>query len=242
MILAANRDERTDRPWDPPASWWPDQPDVVGGRDRSAGGTWMAVNGAGVVACVLNRPGSLGPEPGKRSRGVLPRLALAQTTLAAAVDAIMHIAWEEFRSFNLVLADAEGAIFQRASGAGPVETFPLSPGVHMITAHDPDDPESPRVARHLPRFRAAPPPDPASGAWDSWTEILADRSGPPGSEINVPERAGFGTVCASLLAIPRAGAPIWLFAAGPPDRSAFAPVSLSRVSPRPVNPRPVNPR
>ncbi len=226
LILAANRDERTDRPWDPPAAWWPEQPDLVGGRDRSAGGSWMAVNGAGVVACVLNRAGSLGPAPGKRSRGELPGLALAQKSAAAAVAVIAAIGWEEFRAFNLVLADAEGTIFQRASGDGPVESFPLSPGVHMITARDPDDPESPRVARFLPRFRAAPPPDPAAGDWDGWTKILADRSGPPGSEINVPARAGFGTLCASLLAIPQAGAPIWLFAAGPPDRAAFEPVSL----------------
>ncbi len=222
--MAANRDERTDRAWDPPAAWWPGQPDLIGGRDRTAGGTWMAVNGAGVVACVLNRPGSLGPAPGKQSRGILPRLALAHPTAAAAANAVAAIAWEKFRSFNLVLADANDTLFLRASGSGPIESFSLPPGVHMVTARDPDDEESPRVARYLPRFREAPPPDPAAGNWDAWKTILADRSGPPGSEINVPERAGFGTVCASLLALPRTGLPIWLFAAGPPDRTPFRPV------------------
>ena len=39
-LLAANRDERLDRPWDPPAEWWPDRLGMVGGRDRDAGGTW----------------------------------------------------------------------------------------------------------------------------------------------------------------------------------------------------------
>ena len=76
LLMAANRDERIDRAWDPPAAHWPDRPGIVGGRDRSAGGTWMAANGAGVVAAVLNRPGSLGPAPGKRSRGELPLVAL----------------------------------------------------------------------------------------------------------------------------------------------------------------------
>ncbi len=228
LILAANRDERTDRPWDPPAAWWPEQPDLIGGRDRTAGGTWMAINSAFVVACVLNRPGSLGPAPGKRSRGVLPRLALAGTiTAAAAAKVIAAASREEFRSFNLVLADREGAIFQRASGSGAIESFLLPPGVHMITAHDPDDEESPRVARYLGRFRAAPPPNPEADEWEAWKTILADRTGPPGSEINVPERAGFGTVSASLLALPRHGRPIWLFAAGPPDRAPFRPVKLA---------------
>ena len=86
-ILGANRDEKLHRAWDPPAAWWPDRPGVVGGRDREAGGTWMAANATGVVAAVLNRPGSLGPAPGKRSRGELPLLALERATaeVAAAV-------------------------------------------------------------------------------------------------------------------------------------------------------------
>ncbi|MBD0276211.1 MAG: NRDE family protein, partial [Acetobacteraceae bacterium] len=88
VVLGANRDERLDRAWDPPAAWWPDRPGVVGGRDRDAGGTWMAANGAGVVAAVLNRPGSLGRAPGKRSRGELPLMALERGTAEAAAGVI----------------------------------------------------------------------------------------------------------------------------------------------------------
>lgn len=224
-MLAANRDERVDRPWDPPAGWWPGAPDVIGGRDRSGGGTWMAMNGHGVLACILNRPGSLGPAPGKRSRGELPLLALKEQSATAAAATIAKIDAEDYRSFNMVLADREGAIFQSSEGFGAIATARLPPGVHMATAHDADDWESPRIARHLPRFRAAAPPDPAAGDWRAWVAILADRSGPEGSEINVPERAGFGTVCSALVAVPEAGPPIFLFAAGPPDRAAFVPVS-----------------
>lgn len=223
-MLAANRDERIDRAWDPPAAWWQEQPDVVGGRDRSAGGTWMAMNGSGVIACVLNRPGSLGPAAGKKSRGMLPLAALAARDAKGAATIIAEIDASAFRSFNLVLADRRGGIFQRSEGAGPIATWTLEPGVHMVTARDPDDPESPRIMRHLERFREAAVPRPETGDWAAWREILADRSGLAGSEINVPERSGFGTVCSSLAAIPRAGKPIWLFAAGPPDRAEFLPV------------------
>ena len=76
LVLAANRDEMLNRAWDPPAGHWPDRPGIIAGRDRSGGGTWMGVNRDGVVAAVLNRPGSLGPAAGKRSRGELPLLAL----------------------------------------------------------------------------------------------------------------------------------------------------------------------
>ena len=63
LMLAANRDERLDREWDPPGDYGPDYPGVIAGRDRSGGGTWMGVNRHGVVATVLNRQGSLGPAP-----------------------------------------------------------------------------------------------------------------------------------------------------------------------------------
>jgi uncharacterized protein with NRDE domain len=224
LALAANRDEMLDRAWDLPAAHWPDQPGITAGRDRSGGGTWMGVNRNGVAAAVLNRPGSLGPAAGKRSRGDLPLLALAHRTAGEAAAAVTALDAGAWRSFNLVLADREGAIFVRGLGHGRPEARPLAPGLHMVTAHDPDDLESPRVARHLARFQEAdqpePAPDPILG-WQAWRDILADRTGEPGEQINVVPRGGFGTVCSSLLAIPRAGPPVWLFAAGPPHEAPF---------------------
>jgi hypothetical protein len=219
LILAANRDERVDRAWDPPAAWWPKEPGVVAGRDRTGGGTWMGVNDHGVVAAVLNRQGSLGPAVGKRSRGELPLMALEHATAAAAAQSITALDAGQWRGFNLVLADKSGAIFVRGAGHGRPRAIPLSPGLHMVTAHDPNDPESPRVARHLSRFQRAEPPSP--GDWRAWIEILSDRSGDAGEQINVIPRAGFGTVCSSLLALPDAGPPVWLFAPGAPHETAF---------------------
>ena len=66
LLLAANRDELRTRPSRPPARHWPDRPQVRGGLDVTAGGTWLGVNDDGLVAAVLNRRGTLGPEPGKR--------------------------------------------------------------------------------------------------------------------------------------------------------------------------------
>lgn len=210
------------RAWDSPGPFWPG---VVAGRDRTAGGTWLGLNAAGVIAGVLNRPGSLGPAPGKRSRGELPLIALQQGSARRAADAVMALNAGEFRSFNLVLADRDGAIVVRGLGQGRPDAIPLGSGVHMITAHDPDDPTSPRVARHLPRFRAASPPE--VDGWKSWREILADRSGEAREQINVTPRAGFGTVCSALVGLRAEGPPEFLFAAGPPDAAAFEPVVLT---------------
>ena len=229
LVLAANRDELLARPWDPPAAYWPEQPDVVAGRDRSAGGTWMGVNRRGVVATVLNRPGSLGSAAGKRSRGELPLLALRSESAGAAGAAIAKLDAGQYRTFNMVLADRGGAVFVRGLGEGRPELWNLPPGIHMVTAHDPDDPASPRVARHLPRFRAASLPDPAE--WEAWRGILADRSGPTASQINVAPVGGFGTVCSSLVFLPASGEPVWLFAAGPPHGARFELVRVAGSHP-----------
>lgn len=224
VMLAANRDERLDRAWDPPASWWRERPGVVAGRDRTAGGTWMGANRHGLVAAVLNRPGSLGPAPGKRSRGELPLLALEHDSAAAAAKAIAALDAGFWRSFNLVLADRSGALVLRGLGRGRAETLALAPGLHMVTAHDPDDMASPRVARHLPRFAAAPAPE--SDAWAGWHAILADRGGSAAEQINVVPRGGFGTVCSARLSLGAAGETRWWFAAGPPETAPFASVAL----------------
>ena len=226
LVFAANRDERLDRTWDPPAAWWPERPGVIAGRDHGAGGTWMGVNRYGVVAAVLNRQGSLGPAPGKRTRGKLPLIALGAKSAREAAQTLAARDAGQWRSFNLVVGDATGAVFLRGLGQGRLQPQPLRPGLHMVTAHDPDDWESPRVARHLPRFAAAERPDPPR--WGSWPALLADRGGAPAEQLNVVPRGGFGTVCASLLAIPAVGPISWLFAAGPPHTAPFVSVRIEQ--------------
>lgn len=230
LLLAANRDEMLDRAWDTPAAHWPERPGVIGGRDRLAGGTWLAINRAGVVASVLNRQGSLGPKLGKRSRGELPLIALAEDTAEAAAAAITRLDAGEWRRFNMVIADRDGAYFLRGLATGAPHAERLAPGLVMVTARDPNDLTSPRVARHLPRLAAAPVPVPPD-QWESWRTILADRSGAIESQFTIAPQGGFGTVSSSLLALPNADAPgslapVWLFAPGPPDIAAFTPVAL----------------
>ena len=222
LLVGANRDEMVDRPFDPPAAHWPERPDVVGGRDRLAGGTWLAVNAACVVAGVLNRPGALGPEAGKRSRGVLPLIALDHRTAEGAAAALRALDAAAWRPFNLVVADRRHAFFCRGIGGARAAVVPLVPGVHMVTAHDPDDETSPRIARHLPRFRAAPPPGPPD--WSSWTDLLADDAPPREAAIAIRPIGGFATTSSALVAIGQK--PVFLFANGFPGDVSYAPVVL----------------
>src|ERR1700743_257195 len=84
ILIAATRDERLDRPWLFSAAHWAGPPDIMAGQDELAGGSWLGMNATGVVAAVLNREGTLGPEAGKRSRG---ELVLDALDYADALDA-----------------------------------------------------------------------------------------------------------------------------------------------------------
>jgi uncharacterized protein with NRDE domain len=69
IVIAANRDEFYDRPTRP-LHIWDDDPNIAGGRDLRAGGTWLAVTRDGRFAAVTNIRGNDGP-PNARSRGAL---------------------------------------------------------------------------------------------------------------------------------------------------------------------------
>ena len=181
----------------------------------------MALGPSGVLATVLNRPGSLGPADGKRSRGELPLHAVAFDSAAQAASALATLDASAWRPFNLVLADARDAFFLRGRGEGRPDVLHLGEGVTMVTAHDPNDLTSPRIRRHLPLFMDAAPPDPAAGAWQPWEAMLSDAgfgSGGIAEALRVPPVRGFGTVCSSLVALAADGRRRWRFcdtAAGP---------------------------
>jgi hypothetical protein len=242
LILGANRDEDVTRPWRPPARHWPDRPDVVAGLDELAGGTWMGLNDAGVVACILNRHGTLGPLAGKRSRGELVLEALDHADADAAAEALSHIDPGAYRPFNMIVADNTTAwwLALRQDGARvAVEAIP--PGTSMFTAGDRNDLAERRIAAFLPRLAAAEAPDPEAGTWEAWADLLASRASTeaPYHGMTFLLDSGFGTSSSSLLALPSAAAahddgrrPVWRFAAGPPDSAPFSPVDLDAPAAR----------
>jgi len=237
-LVAANRDEMSGRSWRPPARHWGEHPHVIAGIDDEAGGTWMGVNDDGVVAAVLNRPGSLGPAEGKRSRGELPLEALSHSEAKEAAEALAHLDGRAYRSFNLVIADALDAFWLRSTGdTSKIEANIIPPGLSMVTANDLNDRSSSRIARYLPKFQDAALPAPDRDDWLAWSELIgcreADDEASGRGAMTVGRQSGFGTVCSSLVALPgpdRFGEkPKWLFAKGPPDITPFEPVSFDKI-------------
>lgn len=239
VLIAANRDEMEDRPWTAPGRHWPDRPEVVAGQDTLAGGSWLGINDAGVVAGVLNRINSLGPAADKRSRGELVLDALDHNDAADAATAMGELDPAAYRPFNLAIADNRDAFWLRNTGDA-IDVLPIGEGLHMLTAHDMDDTGSDRIANHRPGFVEAAVPDPDGGpeTWEAWRRVLARRENWDGQikegAMNVTTDFGFGTVCSTFIALPAAESgegednrkPVFLFAAGRPDEAAFEPVAL----------------
>ncbi|MCB1971416.1 MAG: NRDE family protein [Geminicoccaceae bacterium] len=229
VLIAANRDELSTRPARPPGRYWEDRDEIRAGLDVEAGGSWFGVNDYGVMAAVLNRRGTLGPEAGKRSRGELVLEALDYADAEAAAAALAHLDPEGWRPFNLIIADNRDAFWIRHAGDGMLSSIPILNGVTMATAGELNDTDSARVRRYLPLFRSAEAPDPGKGDWSSWQLLLSSTSsetGDPRDAMCIRTDGAYGTVSSSLLALPAdiGDPPAWLFADGPPDRAAYEPV------------------
>ncbi len=235
LLLAANRDEQAGRPWAPPSRHWPDRDDVTAGLDRLAGGSWLGVNDTGVIAGMLNRRDSLGPDPLLRSRGELPLEALDHAEAKDAAEALAALDGRAWRSFNMVIADNCDAYWLKnlgSEGAGRIAVTEIPAGLSMLTALELNDLTSPRIAHFLPLFEAAPAPDPdhgETGEWGAWQALLASQDhGPgagPGDAMYIQADSGFGTLSTSLigLAAPETSNAhkIWLFCPAPLDQGGF---------------------
>jgi len=241
LIVAANRDEMIDRPWTPPDRHWPDRDNVTAGQDTLAGGTWLGVNDDGLIAGVLNRTGSLGPDPTLRSRGELPLEALDHAEATVAAEALGDLDPSAYRPFNLFVGDARQAFWISSVnefGEPGMRVNEIPVGLSILTDCDLNDVSSARVSRYLPEFRAAAAPtlgaDAAQDDFSAWITLLCakhtdEQAGTKGA-MNIARGDGFGTVSSSLMAIPSLALapqkPRWVFAAGAPDKAPFAPVLI----------------
>jgi len=133
LVIAANRDEAHSRP-SAAAHWWPDAPDVLAGRDLSAGGTWLGIDRFGRFAAVTNlRPqGGSGTAP--RSRGALVTGFLQGAEPAARYAERVAAEADAYGPFNLLVADQDALWF--VGTRSPARR--LEPGVHAVSNVEPD--------------------------------------------------------------------------------------------------------
>jgi hypothetical protein len=184
LLLGAVRDEFADRAWDPPARHWAGP--LVGGRDRVAGGTWLAVDPTvPAIAALLNGPRLPVPPDGHRpSRGALPLSALTLPlseltrwpvtgrTDSGSVGAQLT----RYDGFHLLRAATDRVDVWSWDGRA-MSHRGLEPGDHVVVNAGVDV-DTPLVDRLLARLASVPtPPDPrpeqpAAVAWGGWVDVL----------------------------------------------------------------------
>ncbi len=234
LVVAANRDERLDRPATS-LGVLRALPATLGGRDEVHGGTWLAVNRDGVVAGLTNTPGSA-RDATRRTRGELPlRLTLEASAEEAVALFAARIRCADYNPCWLLVGDRERLFCVTVAGNGAPAVTSLAPGIHVLE-NRPLVPVSPKAGR----VRAA-----LEGV-QGWRgealvgglqRVLAshDLPEPPSPEARdrptldaaCVHAGGYGTRSSSVVLVPPQGAPRVLASEGPPcetsliDRSAL---------------------
>lgn len=214
LIFAGNRDEFHARPA-APMGWWDDQPQILGGRDLQAGGTWLAVSRRGSFGVVTNFRDIERPLPGAPSRGTLITRYLAGKAEPGAFTKGLAPTANDYGGFNLLLADEQAMMY--ASNRLPGFSRTLTAGMHGLSNHLLDTPW-PKLELTRRRFERLlgfeqPPFDelfemlndrtpaedhllPDTGVGREWERLLS-------SPFIVSER--YGTRCSTVLRIGRDG-------------------------------------
>lgn len=149
LVVAANRDEFYHRPT-ALAARWPDAPQVIGGLDLEAGGTWLGATETGRFAAVTNvREPNMAK--GEHSRGALTRDFLLSET--PALDYAQQIDRSLFSGFNLLLGDGKTLVYSSNRNS---EARQLPPGIYGLSNHRLDSPW-PKLLKARERFADALP-------------------------------------------------------------------------------------
>ncbi|MFC7019074.1 MULTISPECIES: NRDE family protein [Haloarcula] len=226
VAFGANRDERLDRPSQPPSErQWGAR--VVAPSDEEAEGTWVGYNEHGLLAAVTNRwvDADLAAE---RSRGLLVRDALSHESAESAARAVEQATREaEYDGFNLLLADENAPVLFEWDGQLAVRN--LDPGVHVVVnvgadgdyripGHRPDVGE--RQAVNADRLRDHLQVQPGEDG-DAWLDRAAAAIGDHDFGVCV-HGDGFGTRSSSLITL--GARHTYRFADGPPCETEYRPV------------------
>jgi uncharacterized protein with NRDE domain len=106
LIVAANRDEFYDRKT-APAGYWPDHPQILGGRDLEAGGTWLAMNTYGRIGMVTNFRDPKNIRADAPSRGQLVTdFMLTPMSAQAYLESLLPVQ-AKYNGFNLITGNAD---------------------------------------------------------------------------------------------------------------------------------------
>ena len=186
VIAAANRDEFYDRPT-APAAPWPENPNVIAGRDLEHGGSWMGVTREGPkgpkFAALTNIRAPSEVRLDAPSRGALVADFLKGSLSAAEYLEVVRERGDVYNGYNLVLGDASALYwYSNRAGDDPRNGQPLEAGHIYGISNGLLDAPWPKVTRTKAQFASLL----CQGApEDAYFEMLADTTRAP--DMRLPE-------------------------------------------------------
>lgn len=207
VMLAFIRDEYISRPSLAPGRYWEDNPYIVAGQDLLGKGTWLGINDFGVFAAILDREGTLRnlQDRTSKSRGEIVLNILKCHSITNAASYLLDLNPSNYKGFNLIFGDCEKCFSANNIDSSRLSIKEVSEGLHMVTAFGLDNiKECYRTRTFFPTIIKTKLPDPTSGQWLSWLNILSIRakSNIYSGMCIIPDIVNsFGTVSSSLIAI-----------------------------------------
>ena len=243
LVVAANRDEHYARPSDPPGLR-SEQPRVVAGLDRRAGGTWLGVNEHGLLLGLTNQRSYEPADLAKRSRGEIVLSALQARSVDEVMERLVRLVPDDYNPFNLLFGDGETLHAAYAHKGTACIEFAVAPeGVHVLPNDRIGAPGFPKAERACALVKPA-----ARMPWSTLQPALAaalgDHALPPLAQVPAPptgaaldhEQArqlqaiclhgpGYGTCSSSIVALRPREVVHYLHADGPPCTATFREVT-----------------
>ncbi|MCS6808842.1 MAG: NRDE family protein [Bacteroidota bacterium] len=131
VVLAANRDEFIQRPTHQ-AHWWVYFPDVLGGMDLEAGGTWLGITRSGRFVAVTNVRDAHNINPDAPSRGELSYKFLTQNWTNEDFRLMLERRGRLYNGFNIIWGNlARHELFWYSNYATQHEV--IESGIHGIS-------------------------------------------------------------------------------------------------------------
>ena len=152
ILFGANRDERLDRPSEPPELRAQRPVAAVSPRDLKAGGTWLGINASDVLAAITNRFGKPA-DADRRSRGEVVDIALENDSAQSAAAAIAELSATDYNGFHLLCVDTREAHLVWSDGKTMSHTR-LEPGLIVLTERSLGAADNARKERVLGECRA----------------------------------------------------------------------------------------
>ncbi len=128
FIVAANRDEYYNRPTIA-ADFWPDLPEVIAGRDKQAGGTWLGLSRRGRFAAITNHYEPGRHTPSLQSRGELVSSFLVTDESLDEYSVQLDHSRENYNGYGLIFGSFSHLRYQSNRDSRIVD---ITEGVHGL--------------------------------------------------------------------------------------------------------------